>query len=90
MIFKKYFAPFWFLILAGNSLGADSSHPKIEKFSDGDYGILAKSDKMRKSQRPLMWRCFRTKDVKVKYRRWPFTNCPRPVWELGVGAFARH
>ena len=42
---------------------------KIETV-DPDYGILPESYRIRSGGRPLMWRCFPIKDVKVKYRTW--------------------
>lgn len=35
-----------------------------------DYGILSVSDKTRLKTRPVMWRCFAIRDVKVEYHSW--------------------
>lgn len=35
-----------------------------------DYGILSDTDKTRDGSRPLGWRCFSIKDVKVDSRTW--------------------
>lgn len=35
-----------------------------------DYEILSIKERTRSGERPLMWRCFPIKDVKVNYRIW--------------------
>lgn len=37
---------------------------------DPHYGILSIAERSRSGLRPLEWRCFSIKDVKVKYRTW--------------------
>lgn len=52
-----------------STIKAIYSGKKIEMVHP-DYGILPESYRTRSGMRPLMWRCFPTKDVEVKYRTW--------------------
>jgi len=59
-----------------NSAVAKSN--KKNEVADTDYGILSSVDRVRDGSRPLKWRCFPIKDVKVKYRTWPDTDPLNP------------